>query len=98
MAAYLDLTTLAQDGNFVKRITYAVAKFASYILDESEAAPNHKIRARWAQSAILNPAGVAAAIAPAVCLDATVVADLVDVTDAQLQTAVENTCAKLLFT
>ncbi len=41
---------------------------------------------------------MAAAVAPALCLDDNVAANLAEVTDAQLQTAVENTCAKLLFT
>ncbi len=98
MATYLEATNLAQDADFLKRVTHAVAKFAVYILDEAEATPNHKARVRWASSAVLNPAGVAGAIAAAVTLDQNVDYGLANVTDADLQTAVEAACAKLLFT
>ena len=97
MAAYLDLTNLAQNADFIKRLTHAVAKFAAYILDEPEATPNHKARAKWAASAILNPTGVATAIAPAVTLDANVSYGLENTLDADVQTAVETYCSKLLF-
>ncbi|MBZ5581430.1 MAG: hypothetical protein LAQ30_04350 [Acidobacteriia bacterium] len=98
MATYLEATNLAQDADFIKRITHAVAKFATYILDEAEATPNHRTRSRWAQSAIINPAGVAQAVAPAVTLDQNVDYGLANTLDADIQTAVENACANLLFT
>ena len=97
MATYLELANLATDAEFVKRLTYAVAKFASYILDEAENTPNHKARVKWASSAILNPSGVAQAVAPAVCLNEDVTYGLAEVLDPALQTAVETACGKLLF-
>ena len=49
-------------------------------------------------NAILNPGSVAQAIAPAVCLDSNVIAQLGTIDDPTLQTAVETVCDNLLFT
>jgi hypothetical protein len=96
MATHLQKAALAADPDFLKRVTHAVAKFATYILQEDPAAQNHKARHRWASSAILNPGGVAAAVAHAVTLDAAVDYGLGNVLDQDLQPAVESACNLLL--
>ena len=96
-ATYSDIGNLSTDATFLKRLTVAVAHFANYILGEPDTTGNHKARFKWASSAIVNPVGIAAAIAPAVCLDPAVQASLAAVTDADLQSACEAACNLLLF-
>jgi hypothetical protein len=97
MSTYLQKATLATDGEFTKRIGFAVAKFAKYILDEGEAAPNHRVRSRWATNAVMNSTGIAQQIAATVTLDPNVDTNLGAVSDNDLQAAVESACALLLF-
>jgi hypothetical protein len=98
MSTYAQKSDLAKDAAFLGRCAFAVAKFADYILSEAENTANHRQRFRWAQSAAMNPAGVASAIALAVTLNNDVDYGLGNVLDEALQTAVEQACAKLLFT
>ena len=95
--AYVDLSAIAGDPLFLRRVTVAVAKFAAYILGEAPSVPNHATRYRWAQTAIVNASGVAGAIATSVVLDNNVQAALMASTDAQIQSGVEAQVATLLL-
>jgi hypothetical protein len=97
MASYTDLAGLCADASFQKRLAIAVAKFATYILGEAPNTPNHTSRFRWAQSALLNTTGVAAALAPAVVLNDNIQAALAEATDADVQSAVELAANYLLM-
>jgi hypothetical protein len=94
---YADLATVAADPLFLRRVGIAVAKFAAYVLGESPSVANHATRYRWAQSAIVNSSGIAAAIAMSVVLDSNVQAALMASTDAQIQAGVEAQIATLLL-
>ena len=47
--SYFDRITLAGDQNFLRRLQIAVAKFATYILNEDPATPNHPAALRLGQ-------------------------------------------------
>ena len=79
-------------------MSHAVARFAVYILNEAENTSNHKARLKWAANAALRPTAIAQALAPAITIADTVETGLADVSDADLQGAVEALCAQLLFT
>jgi hypothetical protein len=95
--SYTDLITLATDATFLRRVQIAVAHFANYCLNEAPNTANHPARYAWARNSILNTQGVASALAPAVVMDATVAANLLGTTDAQLQSAVEFEALQLLL-
>lgn len=95
--SYHDLMMLASDQVFLRRAQIAVAHFAAYILNEAPNTANHPARFAWARNAILNTFQVAVSLAPAVMMDATVAANLMGTTDAQLQAAVEYEAQQLLL-
>ena len=95
--SYLDLIGLATNPAFLQRVQIAVAHFANYCLNEAPNTANHPARYAWARNSILNTQGVASALAPAVVMDATVAANLLGTTDAQLQSAVEFEALQLLL-
>jgi hypothetical protein len=103
MANYTDLATLRKDATFKARVEIAVAKYALYIMDESPAMASHKVRFAWASNALLNPGSVGEGLIPSIVLDGTVAAayaskNQADITDAQLQSAVEASVNRFLNT
>lgn len=94
---YADLIALANDQSFLRRVQVAVVHFANYILNEVPSTANHPARYSWARNGILNSAGVANSLATAVVMDSTVAANLLGMTDAQLQSAVEFEALQLLL-
>jgi hypothetical protein len=103
MANYTDLSTLRKDATFKARVEIAVAKYALYIMDESPATASHKSRFVWASNALLNPGSVGDGLLPSVVLDGNVSTAFAnklqaDITDAQLQSAVEAAVNRFLNT
>jgi hypothetical protein len=88
--AYIDLANLAADPTFLSRVGYALTNFSTYIINESPTAPNHAMRLNWAIKANANVSGMAVMLAPGVCKDSNVIAQLGAVPDNLLQPAVEN--------
>jgi|AmaraimetP72IA01_FD_contig_61_248932_length_1927_multi_12_in_0_out_0_2 hypothetical protein len=92
---------LAQDrGVFYSRVWAACQILAGYILGEDGTVASHVPRVRWAVSAIANRDFAAQSLLPVVCNDPVVTGssagDGSDITDAQLQPAVENAVMKFL--
>lgn len=93
--SYSDVSTLAADGPFVRRIQTSVAKFCAYILGETPSTANHSNRYNWAKTAMMSAGTVAQSIATAVVLDANVAPAMAGVSDAALQSAVEAQITQL---
>lgn len=96
-AGYRDYYILATNPAFLQRVQIAVSHFAAYILGEAPNTPNHASRYNWAKSASMSPQGISQAIATAVVLDSNLQPTLGSVTDANLQSAVENQIGLLLL-
>lgn len=92
---YQQSADLMKDPIFVGRVKVAVLKFATSITDEATTTPAHSARLRWAQQAILNADQMAFTVTPPTVLDPAVQQDGAAITDAALQSAVENTVNKM---
>jgi hypothetical protein len=95
--SYSDLMALAANPLFLQRIQVAVAHFAMYILNEAPNVANHAARYAWAKTTILNTTFIVQSLAPAVVVSDVVVADLMGISDAALQAAVETVAQQLLL-
>jgi len=93
---YAASADLMKDMEFQGRIKCACLKYATYITDEASSTPAHNTRLRWASDTLAAPDVAAARIAPAVVMDAQVQQDGSAISDATLQTVVENVVNKML--
>lgn len=87
---YAQLDALRTDGIFLSRMSYAVAKYALYIVAEAEDAANHLARVNWATVALSDTVAAASRLATKVVQDGQVQTDGSAITDANLQTVVET--------
>lgn len=92
---YSDSAMLMTDPEFRGRIKVAVLHYADYILNEATGTPAHKTRTEWAVAAFKQPDQKATELHPPVVMDASVQENGKDVTDAQLQSAVEGVVNRL---
>ena len=93
---YTQSADLMNDPEFRGRIKVACLTFANYIFGEAVNVPAHNTRLKWAQQTLLMPDSVTGQVAPTVVMDPAVQQDGAEITDAALQSAVENAVNKLL--
>jgi len=93
---YEQSAALMKDPAFVDRVKVACLKFADYILNEATGTAAHNTRVRWAQQTTSNPDSAAQQTTPPVVMDTAVQEDGAEITDAELQTAVETVVNKLM--
>jgi hypothetical protein len=93
---YEESSALMKDEPFRGRISVACLKFADYILGEAASTPAHSTRIKWAQQTLAAPETAAMQVQPVVVMDPAIQQDGATVTDAVLQSAVENTINKML--
>lgn len=96
MMSYEDSAQLMRDPIFKDRCKVAVLKFADAIVNEPTATAGHNARLRWAQQGFAQPDMVAGTVQPPTVMDAAVQANGKNVTDEQLQGAVEAVVNKTL--
>lgn len=87
---------LMGDTSFRGRVKVACLHFASYIFAEATTTPAHTSRMKWAQSCVTNPDMTASGITPPVVMEDQVQQAGADVTDVDLQTAVESVINSIL--
>ena len=87
---------LMTDLTFKGRIKTACLKFAEYVLNEPTNAPAHNVRFRWAQNCFMSPDSVAGQVQPPTVMQASVQSDGSDISDPDLQVAVETTINEIL--
>jgi hypothetical protein len=85
-----------QDLAFRGRVKVSCLKFADYILLEAATTPAHNARVRWATSTFQMPEQAAIQVQPPTVMDPAVQAAGAAITDAGLQSAVENVVNKML--
>lgn len=93
---YDESAALMRDADFIGRVKVSCLKFATYIFDEPATTPAHNSRIRWAQNTMVQPESVAVNVTPPTVMDTAVQDAGAAITDAALQSAVENTVNKLL--
>jgi hypothetical protein len=93
---YFDTAQLMVDQKFMQRTQIACLHFADYISGEADTVPAHNTRARWAQATFANPMQSVQQIMPALVMDAKVQESGEDITDPDLQSAVEATVNKMI--
>ena len=81
---------LMNDMAFRGRVKVACLHFATYIQGEPVSTPAHNTRYKWAQECVVIPDQKALLFAPSVVMDAAVQSAGDSITDAALQTAVED--------
>ena len=93
--SYSELASLMQDGSFRERVKVAVLSWADYVYGEDPGTPAHNNRYQYAQKTFLNSDAIAAQLQPVVVMDPVIRTNGSDVTDAELQSAVENAIFKM---
>jgi hypothetical protein len=93
---YAESYDLMNDTAFRGRIMVAVLKFADYIADEAADVPAHNTRLRWANACMMNPQMTASQTQPSTVMQPQVQADGADITDPDLQIAVETAVNQML--
>ena len=93
---YTESATLMQDMAFRGRVKVALLKYADYIMNEAPNVMAHNSRYKWATSAFQQPDITAQQIQPVVVMDGAVQAAGAEVTDVQLQSAVEGVVNKII--
>lgn len=98
MATYLELKQLSEDATLIEKLTTAVAITAYNIGQEPLVEPVSEGRRRWAKEALINPSLTASKIIWLLLAENknATVAQIQAVTDATLQTAVDNAVDLLL--
>jgi hypothetical protein len=81
---------------FQGRCRIACLQYASYITGEDAIVPAHQTRLRWAQATIQNPDGSVGQIMPILIMDNKVQQSGADITDPELQSAVETSVNKFI--
>jgi|SRR5262252_2206327 len=93
---YDQSAALMQDAAFRGRVKVSCLKFADAITNELPTVAAHNTRLRWAQRCMQQPDQVAMETQPPTVMDAAVQADGSNITDANLQAAVETTIGKMM--
>jgi hypothetical protein len=93
---YDESAALMQDLAFRGRVKVSCLKFADYILNEAPTVPAHNARVRWANTTFQVPEQSAIQVQPPTVMDPAVQTAGAAITDAALQTAVENVVNKML--
>lgn len=91
MATYAELHSLKNNDSLIERTRVACAVAADIIRTEDPGTPNHANRMTWAGQILANPDGIGKAMLWAVLVanrDSTT-QQIIDATDAQVQTAVD---------
>lgn len=96
MLTYEQSAELMKDMTFISRVKVACLTYANYISGEAANVPGHNTRIRWAQSVMMSPDAVATNVTPTVVMDPEIQNHGAEVSDAALQSAVENAVNKLL--
>lgn len=86
---YSEVMMLTSNADFLNRCSFAVQKFATYILNEDPGTANHTARVNWANYALANPTAQVSAYMPWLLQNSTVQTQLGNIADADLQSAVE---------
>jgi hypothetical protein len=92
----LQSAALMQNMTLRNRIKVACMRFADYVLNEPPDTPARNARQRWATNAISSPDTVASQVQPSAVMDPNVQAAGEDVTDQDLQSAVEAAVQRML--
>lgn len=93
---YQELFALRGDADFRGRTSVACVKFAEYITGEASNTPAHSTRYKWAQTTLVQPEVAVNQVIATVTNDPAVVEQGATITDAALQSVVENSVNKLL--
>ena len=94
--SYDDSANLMSDGNFRGRVKISCLHFAKYIQGEDPATPAHNTRFRWSQKTFIAPDQTAADCMSLVVMDPNVQDAGKDITDTDLQSAVETALSALI--
>ena len=89
MLSFSQSAVLMRDPTFNGRIQVAALLFANYIIGEPGNVPAHNTRQKWAMATLTNPALAAQQVQPTVVMQQVVQQYGADVSDQDLQTAVE---------
>lgn len=93
---YTESAALMQDSQFRSRIMVACLKFADYIAAEAADVPAHNTRLRWSGQCMASPQLAASATQPTTVMQDQVQTAGADITDADLQIAVETAVNQML--
>lgn len=93
---YDESADLMRDNTFQGRVKVACLKFASFISAEAANVPAHTTRLKWAQQTFVSPDAAASQVTPTTVMDPAVQETGDAITDAALQSAVENAVNKML--
>jgi len=93
---YEQSAELMENAVFRGRVKVGCITYARYITDEAPTTPAHSTRTRWAQQTLVAPEATVNQVTPTVVMDGAVQADGAEITDANLQVAVETSVNKLL--
>jgi hypothetical protein len=84
------------DATFNGRTQVACLRYASYISGEDPTTPAHATRLRWSQTTVANVTASVNQIMPVLVMDDKVQAAGTDITDPDLQSAVETSVNKFI--
>lgn len=93
---YDESAALMNDPAFRGRVKVSALQFAATINSEATDTPAHNTRMKWATNCMQVPDTVAIQLQAPVVMEASVQAAGSDITDADLQTAVESVVNKLM--
>jgi len=93
---YAGSSALMIDVDFRGRVKVGCLKYADFIVGEASTVPAHSTRIKWAQQTMIMPDAAAGTVTPTVVMDPAVQQDGAAITDAGLQSAVENAVNKML--
>lgn len=93
---YEESASLMNDAEFRSRIMVACLHFADYITAEANDVPAHNTRLRWANNCMANPQMTAMQTQPTTVMQDAVQTDGAEITDPNLQIAVETAVNQML--
>jgi hypothetical protein len=93
---YEESAALMNDTDFRSRIMVACLKFADYILAEQNSVPAHNTRLRWASACVASPQMTAVQVQPTTVMQDSVQEQGAEISDADLQIAVETSVNQML--
>jgi|SRR5215471_6255517 len=93
---YEESAALMNDSELRGRVKVACLNYATYISGEPASTPAHNSRVRWSQMTFQNPEMVAQQVQPPTVMTDEVQTAGKDVTDVDLQTAVETVVNKIM--
>ena len=93
---YEESAALMNDAAFRNRIMVACLKFADYIVAETADVPAHNTRLRWANNCMANPQMTAMQVQPTTVMQDAVQEEGSEISDTDLQAAVETAVNQML--